>query len=98
MARGKGTQNCRVIGVPSGGGGDGIGGAGTDRAQRGRHAVAKEFEEAGQVGLGATEVIVVRRADGEGSILLGQVAGVVLVERVDPFEAVACAVQHKGGE
>ncbi len=75
-----------------------VGGAGANRRKGVSHALAEEVDETGDVRLGTTQVVVVRRPDRQCRVVRREVAGVVLVERVDPLQTVPGPVQDQRGE
>ncbi len=65
---------------------------GVDSSKRGGHPQAEVGDKAGCVRLRSAEVVVVRRSNGQGFVVFGQVLRVVLFQAVDALEVVAGSV------
>ena len=65
----------------------------SDLAKGRVHAVAEVGDEGGEVGFGASLIVVVM-ADGEGGVIGPQVFGIVFVERIDAVQPIARPTQE----
>lgn len=59
-----------------------------------RSAFAEIANPFGEVGFGTPLVVVVRRTDGEGLLIIAKVIGVILLQRIKAFQVVAAKMQH----